>query len=110
MMRTPDELLARVHEIAEAVSRLGPMLVGTLLEKRNRKRRQDGSEYVSAPYYTFQYRDTDGRRRWRRIPRNQKAFVRKLVETGARYQALEREYAALTTQLGLLEPAKKKNG
>jgi hypothetical protein len=107
MARTTDELLARVHEISEAVSQLGPMLIGTLLEKRNRKRRQDGSEYVSAPYYTFQYRDADGRRRWRRMPRSQKARARKLIETGARYQALEREYAALTTQLGLLDPSKK---
>lgn len=109
MSRTTDEVLARVEEIAKAVSGLGPMLVGALLAKRNRKRRQDGSEYVSEVYYTFQYRDAEGRRRWRRIPRSQAGRVRKLVQTGTRYQALEREYAALTTQLGLLE-ASKKNG
>lgn len=109
MPRTPDEVLARVDEITATVAQLGPMLVGSLLAKRNRKRRQDGSEYVSEPYYTFQYRDAEGRRRWRRIPRSQTGQVRKLVQTGARYLALEREYAALTTQLGLLQ-ASKKNG
>jgi hypothetical protein len=107
MPRTPDEVLARVEEITATVVQLGPMLVGSLLAKRNRKRRQDGSEYVSEPYFTFQYRDAEGRRRWRRIPRRQAGQVRKLVQTGARYQALEREYAALTTQLGLLQTSKK---
>jgi len=107
MTKTPEELLARAREIAETVAHLGPMLVGTLMEKRNRKRRQDGSEYVSAPYYTFQFRDAQGRRRWRRIPRHVKGRVQKLVATGERYRALEREYAALATELGLVEASKK---
>ncbi len=107
MARTTDEILARVREIEEAVRQLGPMLVGVLMEKRNRKQRKDGSAYVSAPYYTFQYRDTDGQRRWKRVPRGLKGRVRKLVETGAQYRALEREYAGLRTELGLIEAAKK---
>ena len=107
MARTTEEMLARVREIAETVPQLGPMLVGALMEKRNRKRRQDGSEYVSPPYYTVQYRDAEGRRRWRRIPRSAKGRLRKLVETGERYRALEREYAGLTTELGLLDVYKK---
>ena len=109
MPKTPEELQNRIREIAEDVSALGPMLVGALLAKHNRKRRRDGSTYVSEAYYTFQYRGTDGRRHWRRIPREQKPRIQKLIETGARYQRLEREYAALTTQLGLLLAAQKKD-
>ena len=107
MARTTEEMRARVREIAETFPRLGPMLVGTLMEKRNRKRRQDGSAYVSPPYYTVQYRDAEGRRRWRRIPWSVKGRLRKLVEMGERYRALEREYAGLTTELGLLDVSKK---
>ncbi len=107
MMKTTEEMVARTREIAQTVQQLGPMLVGALMEKRNRKQRKDGSAYVSAPYYTFQYRDTLGKRRWQRIPRSMKGRVRKLVETGAQYRALEREYAGLRTELGLMEAAKK---
>ena len=107
MARTTEEMLARVQEIAETVPRLGPMLVGSLMEKRNRKRRQDGSEYLSPPYYTLQYRDAQGRRRWQRIPRSVKGRVLRLVETGEQYRALEREYAGITTELGLLDASKK---
>ena len=107
MARTPEELLARAREIAETVPHLGPMVVGTLLEKRNRKRRQDDSEYVSAPYYTLQYRDAQGRRRWRRIPRSVKGRIQELVQTGEHYRALEREYAALATELGFFAASKK---
>jgi hypothetical protein len=108
MAKTTDEIGARVQELTVTVSQLGPMLVGTLLEKHNRKRRRDGSEYLSAPYYTFQYRDQNGRRCWRRIPREQKGRVRKLVATGERYRALEREYTGCMTELGL-QAASKKN-
>ena len=96
MPTTPEELQTRIREIAESVTGLGPMLVGALLAKRNRKRRRDGSTYVSASYYSFQYRGVDGRRHWRRIPRVLKGRVQKLIEAGTRYQRLEREYAALT--------------
>ena len=107
MAKTTDEILARVQEIAATVQQLGPLLVGTLMEKRNRKQRKDGSTYVSDPYFTFQYRDADGKRRWRRVPRAMQIRFRKLVKTGERYQALEREYSALRTELGMLETSKK---
>jgi len=107
MVRNPEEDLGRILEIAQVFSRLEPMLVGTLTEKRNRKRRKDGSEYVSAPYFTFQYKDPQGRRSWKRIPRRLSGRVRKLIEAGERYRKLEREFRGLSSETGLREAAKK---
>ena len=107
MRRSVEQVLARIREIAEEVSRLGPMLVGTLTKRPNRKRRRDGSEYVSVAYSTFQYKGTDGQRKWKRIPRGTEGRVRKLIEVGERYRRLEQEYRGLVSELGLLEAAQK---
>ena len=72
--------------------------------RSNRKRRKDGSEYVSVPYSTFQYKGTDGKRTWKRIPRGSETRVKKLIMTGERYRVLEKEYRGLVSELGLLEP------
>ena len=108
MARSVDQNLARIREVAEEVSRLGPMLVGTLTKRPNRKRRRDGSEYVSVAYCTFQYKGADGRRKWKRIPCDAEGRVRKLIEAGERYRVLEQESRGLASELGLLEAAKKK--
>jgi len=107
MARSVEQDLARIREVAEEVARLGPMLVGTLTKRPNRKRRRDGSEYVSVAYGTFQYKGPGGRRQWKRIPRGAEGRVKKLIATGERYRALEQEYRGLASELGLLEAAKK---
>jgi hypothetical protein len=107
MARSVEQELARIREVAEEISRLGPMLVGTLTKRPNRKKRRDGSEYVSSEYSTFQYKGADGRRKWKRIPRGAEGRVRKLIQTGARYRVLEREYRGRASELGLLDAAKK---
>ena len=109
MAGSVEQNLARIREVAEEVSRLGPMLVGTLTKRPNRKRRRDGSEYVSVAYSTFQYKGADGRRKWKRIPRSMEGQVRQLIAVGVRYQALEQEYRGLASALGLLETTKKKS-
>jgi hypothetical protein len=103
-----EQEVARIREVAKEVARLGPMLVGTLTKRPNRKRRQDGSEYVSVAYGTFQYKGADGRRKWKRIPRTLETRARKLMEVGDRYRVLEQEYRGLASELGVLEAAKKK--
>lgn len=108
MGKSAKQVLARIREVAKEMSRLGPMLAGTLTKRPNRKRRKDGSEYVSTPYSTFQYKGADGRRKWKRIPRRAEARVRKLIVTGERYRLLEQEYRGLASELGLLEATKKK--
>ena len=102
-----DAAVQRMEKIRKEVAHLGPMLIGTLLQKHNRKLRKDGSEYVSPPYFTFQYTGTDGKRAWKRIPRSLKKRVEALCDEGKRYRELENEYAAIGTEVALLEPLKK---
>lgn len=108
MAKAKEKDVARIREIAAEVAQLGPLLVGTLTQRPNRKRRRDGSEYVSAAYSTFQYKGADGRRKWKRIPRGMEGRVQQLIAVGLRYQALEQEYRGLASALGLLAAAQKK--
>ena len=107
---TPEETQkkeARIEEIRTRIGEITAMLDGTLMGKRNRVNRKDGSVHVSPEHCTFQYRDSDGTRQWKRIPRNAKAAVARLVRAGERYRALEREYTALLTELSLADGGKK---
>jgi len=107
---TPEETqrkTARVEAISQQIEAIPAMLDGTLLTKHNRVRRVDGSIRTSPEHYTFQYRGADGKRMWKRIPRDAKAAVERLVRAGERYRALEREYAALLTELSLADDRKK---
>ena len=108
MAKSVGRDLARIREVADEVAQLGPMLVGTLTKRPNRKRRQDGSEYVSVAYGTFQYKGVDGRRKWKRVPRGAEGRIAKLIAVGDRYRVLEQEYRGLASELGLEEVAKKK--
>ncbi len=74
MARSAKQILGRVQEVAAQISRFGPMLVGTLTKRPNRK---DGSEYVSIAYSTFQYKGADGKRKWKRIPCGAETRVKK---------------------------------
>ena len=98
---------ARIEEIRTRIGEITALLDGTLMSKRNRVKRKDGSVHVSPEHCTFQYRGADGTRQWKRIPRNAKAAVARLVRAGARYRALEREYTALLTELALADGGKK---
>lgn len=107
---TPEETQkkeARVGAIRAQIDQIPTMLDGTLMTKHNRVRRKDGSVHVSPEHWTFQYRGVDGKRKWKRIPRNAKATVGRLVRAAERYRALEREYTALLTELSLANDGKK---
>ena len=109
---TPAERLqkeARSEALWRQMEAIPALLDGTLMGKRNRVGRKDGSIHVSPEHWTFQYRGADGKRRWKRIPRKAKATVERLVRAGERYRTLEREYRALRTELALAD-AGKKNG
>ena len=106
----PDETRKqeeRIDAIRKQIDGIPAMLDGTLMGKRNRVRRKNGSVHVSPEHWTFQYRGVDGKRKWKRIPRNAKAAVGRLVRAGERYRALEREYTALLTELALADDSKK---
>jgi len=101
------KMVARIEAIRKRIDEIPAMLDGTLMTKHNRVKRKDGSVHVSPEHCTFQYRGADGKRKWKRIPRNAKAIVERLVRSGARYRALEREYTALLTELSLADGSKK---
>jgi hypothetical protein len=107
---TPEEAQkkeARIEAIRTRIGEITAMLDGTLMTKHNRVRRKDGSVHVSPEHCTFQYRGCDGARQWKRIPKNAKGAVARLVRAGERYRALEREYAALLTEISLAGGGKK---
>lgn len=98
---------ARIRAIHAQIEAIPYLLDGTLLAKRNRVKRKDGSIHVSPVHWTFQYRRADGTRQWKRIPRSAKAAIQRLVRAGVRYRALEQEYRALMTELALDDGGKK---
>ena len=98
---------ARIGAIRAQIDEIPAMLDGALMTKHNRVKRKDGSIHVSPEHWTFQYRGTDGKRKWKRIPREAKTTVGRLVRAGERYRALEREYTALMTELSLAADGKK---
>jgi hypothetical protein len=98
---------ARIGAIRKQMDVIPALLDGSLMSKRNRVRRKDGSVHVSPEHYTFQYRGADGKRKWKRIPRKAKATVERLVRAGSRYRKLEREYTALLTERSLADGGKK---
>jgi hypothetical protein len=98
---------ARIRAICAEIDGIPALLDGTLMAKRNRVKRKDGSIHVSPEHCTFQYRSADGKRQWKRIPRRAKAEMERLVRAGMRYRVLEQEYRALRTELALADGGKK---
>ncbi|MEK7995472.1 MAG: hypothetical protein AAB403_16855 [Planctomycetota bacterium] len=99
----------RCRAIREELDRIPALLDGTLMTKRNRVKRKDDSIHVSPEHYTFQYRDADGKRQWKRIPRAAKTVVARLVRAGERYRTLDAQYRALLTELSLADDSQKKD-
>ena len=98
---------ARIDEIRTQIGEIHAMLDGTLMTKHNRRARKDGTIHVSPDLYTFQYCGPEGIRKWKRIPKNAKDSVERLVRAAKRYRSLERKYTALLTELSLADGGKK---
>jgi hypothetical protein len=98
---------ARSEALWSQMEAIPALLDGALMSKRNRVGRKDGSIHVSPQHWTFQYRGADGKRCWKRIPRQAKATVERLVRSGQLYRTLEREYRAVRTELALADDGKK---
>lgn len=99
---------ARVRNIRKEIGGIPALLDGSLLTKHNRVKRKDGSVHTSREHFTFQYRDAEGKRCWKRVPRDRRASVDLLVRAGQRYRALDAEYRALLTELALDPDTQKK--
>lgn len=100
---------ARSNAIRVEINGITALLDGTLMIKRNRVKRKDGRIHVSPEHFTFQYRGSDGKRQWKRVPRVARAVVERLVCAGERYRTLDREYRALLTELALTDDPPKKD-
>ena len=107
MAVTPEEIKSKLRGVCERIASLGPALQGTIKKNRNRRKRKDGSVYVSPEHYTFVYRGVDGKERWKRIRAEHLPAVRRMVEAGKDYQRLAREHARLTTALAVAQIGKK---
>jgi len=97
----------RIDALRAEIDGIQVMLHGTLLTNCNRTKRKDGSVQISPEHHTFQYYDVDGHRKCKRIPRDAKAVVERLVRAGNRYQTLEREYRLRLTEFSLADGGKK---
>jgi len=98
---------SRIDALRAEIDGIQMMLHGTLLTNRNRTKRKDGSVQVSPEHYTFQYYDVAGHRTCKRIPRDAKAAVERLIRAGDLYQTLEREYRVRLTEFSLADGGKK---
>ena len=107
MPMTEDPIRARLDELRASADALGPVLIGNLLKKRARHTKKDGTQSVYAQAFMLQYRGDDGRRTWKRIPRDRVDAIRKLLKAGAQHQKLSQEHAGLLARLALLSAAKK---
>jgi hypothetical protein len=59
---------ARIRELREEASGLGPMIDGCLQTKRNRVENKDGKVQVSPAHHQVQYRGANGKTRWKSVP------------------------------------------
>ena len=109
MKHPPAQIIRQIRAINAQISTLGPVLIGTIKRSKCRKTRKDGSRYVSgSDYYTFVYRDGDGRERWKRFGAALLPDIREMKGNGDAYKKLARQHARLTALLGLARLGEKK--
>ncbi len=108
-MQTLEQLEAEIRDVFVRMAALDGVLLGTLLEKHNRERRKNGSTYVSPPYYTFQYQVAHGKQAWRRVPRQHKARVERMIANGREYVRLRKLAETLLREAALLGLDSKEN-
>ena len=106
-MKTLEQLEAEIRDVFVRMAALDGVLLGTLLEKHNRERRKDGSTYISPPYYTFQYQG-EKKQEWRRVPRQHKARVERMIGNGQEYVRLRKSVETLLRDAALLGLDSKK--
>jgi len=96
-----QEIRGRMDEIVAEMTGLGEVLFGFLTVNRNKRaRKRKPGMYVSPPHHTFNYRDEEGRRRWKRVPAACLERVRELVGRGKEWERLAEEYQGLANRLG----------
>ena len=99
----------RMEALLRVMEGIGDVLFGSVTVNRNRKtRKKKPGVYVSPEHYTFNYKNAEGKRCWKRIPAGCIGRVRELVGAGKRWKKLEAEYEALATEAAWERAAGKK--
>ena len=114
-METPNmekNIERRLEVLLREMEGIGDVLFGSVTVNRNRKaRKKKPGVYVSPEHYTFNYKNAEGKRCWKRIPAGCIGRVRELVGAGKRWKKLEAEYEALATEAAWeLAAGKKTSG
>ena len=110
MKQTIEEIEEQLKSVAEEITALGPALHGTIKKNRNRRKRKDGSVYVSPEHHTFVYRGADGTEKWKRINARHLPAVERMRKAGAEYKRLASKHARLMCELAIASLEKKTAG
>lgn len=101
------ELKSSLKNIELEMAGIGPVLFGSIKVNTNKRKRKDGSIYVSQPYYTFVYRSEVGKESWKRINSKHLPEIERMKKNGDRYRELSTRHRSIMTQLNLLRTGKK---
>ncbi len=96
------EIIKQMNALITKAKNLGPWLEGNLLKnKRVKYQKKDGSfsYYDAAPI--LQYKVGSGKRKSKRIPKNQVADIELLLEKGKEFKRLLSQYKGLAATLAL---------
>lgn len=98
--KNPD-IGSRIRQIAAEISAIAEFAEGSIKKTASTYVTKDGTRKRSKPQYKFQSRGKRGEQRYKHIPNDQLAHVKKLLENGRRYRKLETEYTRLVTEASL---------
>lgn len=85
---------------------LGPIVLGTMSRSTKKYRTKDGKEHVCADSSVLKFSGA-GEGSTVRIPKESEKAVRRMVENGRKWRALNRRWVLLTSRLAVLGALKK---
>jgi len=97
----------RIAQIRGELESITEFAEGTVSCSSSRYRLKDGTWKRAKPHWKFQSLGPRGKRRYVHVPAACVERVRKLVENGKRYRALESEYARLVTEASMEDAGEK---
>ena len=109
-MDTLKQLSHKHADIVAQIAALGPMRMGTVIERMLATKRTDGSTYQRGPYlsYTFKH---GGKTCGKHLRSDQEAErYRRQIETFRRYQELSAQLVELSQRMADLEVSEQPEG
>jgi hypothetical protein len=102
-----ENRIDRIAQIRDELEAIAEFAEGTVSCSSSRYRLKDGTWKQAKPHWKFQSLGPRGKRRYVHVPAACVERVKKLVENGKRYRALESEYARLVTEASLAGAGEK---